>query len=401
MLVWISAGRGIRYREHPTRKHGQRPDRYWCIRYTLDGRDVDEAMGWWSDGVTKAKCSEALAELRHNHRLGRGPRTLKELRQAEGERLKAEAARVAGQSGGMTLEEFREDYLKRLSVTASIRTVKWYAGFLNTWLKPLKDLPLCEITKDTLERLVVTPMLEKGLSPCSIERALGTFSAIWSDAKRLGIVSGKNPKTKTSRPKQDNRRDRFLTRDEARRLLAILKQSSPDAHDLCVLSLFSGLRVGECLTLTWSDIDMEGGQIFVKDTKNTCNRHAYLTAEIREMLLCRYQGQPKSEAVFALGTLSAAYLRILLGFNEAVKELKLNEGISDRRQKVVIHTLRHTFASWLVMMGKPLYTVSKLLGHRGIKHTQRYAHLAPSAKRAAGSNLEGFLKRDAASREKG
>ena len=58
---------------------------------------------------------------------------------------------------------------------------------------------------------------------------------------------------------------------------------------------------------------------------------------------------------------------------------------------VVFHTLRHTFASWLVQKGQPIYTVSKLLGHRGIKHTERYAHLAPTTQRAAVQGLEGAL----------
>ena len=42
-----------------------------------------------------------------------------------------------------------------------------------------------------------------------------------------------------------------------------------------------------------------------------------------------------------------------------------------------IHDLRHTFASWLVMEGVPLFEVSKLLRHASIQMTERYAHLAP------------------------
>jgi site-specific recombinase XerD len=65
--------------------------------------------------------------------------------------------------------------------------------------------------------------------------------------------------------------------------------------------------------------------------------------------------------------------------------------VTDRRQKVVFHTLRHTFASWLVQMGRPLYTVSKLLGHRNIRWTERYAHLDPEVQREATLGLEGIL----------
>jgi site-specific recombinase XerD len=68
-----------------------------------------------------------------------------------------------------------------------------------------------------------------------------------------------------------------------------------------------------------------------------------------------------------------------------------NDKISDRRLKLVFHSLRHTFASWLIMEGTPLFTVSKLLGHGDIGMTMRYAHLAPDHLRHAAGCLEGKL----------
>jgi integrase len=79
---------------------------------------------------------------------------------------------------------------------------------------------------------------------------------------------------------------------------------------------------------------------------------------------------------------------------QAINGLSLNDGITDRRQKLVPHSIRHTFASWLVQMGKPLYTVSKLMGHSSLKMTERYAHLAPETQRSAAMELEGILGGD-------
>jgi len=61
----------------------------------------------------------------------------------------------------------------------------------------------------------------------------------------------------------------------------------------------------------------------------------------------------------------------------------LNDGITDLRHKVVFHTLRHTFASWMVQGGTPLALVSQMMGHSNLQVTMRYAHLAPSQAREA------------------
>ena len=77
-----------------------------------------------------------------------------------------------------------------------------------------------------------------------------------------------------------------------------------------------------------------------------------------------------------------------MSFKRAVEELGFNKGIKDVRQKVVFHTLRHTFASWLAIDGVPLYTISELMGHSTMDMTKRYAHLCPDTKRAAVEKID-------------
>jgi site-specific recombinase XerD len=85
--------------------------------------------------------------------------------------------------------------------------------------------------------------------------------------------------------------------------------------------------------------------------------------------------------------------RISYSFERAVQKLGLNKDVTDPRDKVVFHTLRHTFASWLVQAGTPLYTVKELLGHKSIAMTERYSHLAENTMRDAIKNLENELKK--------
>src|SRR4030042_2681182 len=74
---------GVRYRNHPTRKHGVVNDRYFSIRYRVDGKRIEEALGWASKGWTAKKAALELAALQEAYRKGTGePVTLREKREA-------------------------------------------------------------------------------------------------------------------------------------------------------------------------------------------------------------------------------------------------------------------------------------------------------------------------------
>jgi integrase len=79
-------------------------------------------------------------------------------------------------------------------------------------------------------------------------------------------------------------------------------------------------------------------------------------------------------------------------FSRAVDRVGLNDSIVDKRQKITFHSLRHTYASWLVEAGVSLYVVSKLLGHKSLKMTARYAHVGENAERRAARALAEHIK---------
>src|SRR5512139_4259874 len=83
---------GVRYREHPSRKHARKSDRYFAIRYKVNGKPKEEALGWASEGWNAEKAHIERSGLRKAHNLGEGPQTLREKRSLENEkREQAEA----------------------------------------------------------------------------------------------------------------------------------------------------------------------------------------------------------------------------------------------------------------------------------------------------------------------
>ena len=70
---------------------------------------------------------------------------------------------------------------------------------------------------------------------------------------------------------------------------------------------------------------------------------------------------------------------------------RFNNGVTDRRQKIIFHTLRHTFASWLAIQGTPILTIKELLGHQSLAMTERYSHLSPGQKQDAVNGIEAMF----------
>ncbi len=238
----------------------------------------------------------------------------------------------------------------------------------------LVDKRVIEI--DGYELLLIRKKLEdKGLSPQSVKHCLSLILRVvrkYAEWKKLNIYI---PNFKEIMPKFDNRSTRYLSKSEFMRLARHLSlvEATGNWKEIAIFAVNTGLRRGEIFKITVSDINFRDGFLFVKDTKSKKNRIVPLN-DIALGILSN------------LATYRNNYIFVLKNekvFSRAVKQSGLNENVTDRRNKVVFHTLRHTFASWLVQEGVPLAVVSDLLGHSNISMTMRYAHLAPSQNRYA------------------
>lgn len=378
---WKTLEEGIRVRYHATRKHGIKPDTYFTLRIQINGKRTEESLGWASEGMTLAKARLELARLKEAARSGTGPTTLRERKAV------TEAETVERQVGLMTIGEFwdRHYYPEALRTKKSAKSEE---KLFRNWIRPqIGNLPLNALKKSHIDT-VVGSIIKAGLAPRTAQYAVAVVSLLWNTAFAQEFVTGENPARRVRRPKIDNRRLRFLSKDEADALLAELKNISLELHDECLLALYCGLRAGEIHNLTWGDIDFGNGQILIRDPKNGQNRFAFLTAPVKAMLELRFDGQNKESLLFPTAR-GKKRVQVSRTFGDCVEKLGLNAGVNDPRQRVVFHTLRHTFASWLVQKGVPLHTVAELMGHRSIAMTQRYAHLSPESLRNAVNLLQG------------
>ncbi len=140
---------GVRFREHTTRKHGVKKDRYYFIRYRLHGRAKEEALGWASNGWTAEKAATRLLEIKEAIRIGSsGPVTLAEKRTA------AREDRLRLEQETLTLSEFfNKNYLTHPD-NVSKASIKREKGLFKKWIEPIMGHKrLIDISTFDCERL--------------------------------------------------------------------------------------------------------------------------------------------------------------------------------------------------------------------------------------------------------
>jgi integrase len=223
-----------------------------------------------------------------------------------------------------------------------------------------------------------------GAAPATIRRELGVLSAAARWCQQALGWQVTDPTT-GRRPPATPGRLRWLSREEADRLIAAARQSTSHAlADFITLALHTGMRRGELLGLEWERVDLGRACLYL-DTQHQKNRQRStipLNSAARAALIrlgqFRAQHCPASPWVFC-----HADGRRIQKFRHSFTHACEQAGITD----FTIHDLRHTCASWLVQAGVPIAEVCALLRHGDIRMTMRYAHLEPGNVRAAVERL--------------
>ena len=274
----------------------------------------------------------------------------------------------ADQRASQTLNELVADrYLPHIK--AYKRSWKTDETVLRVHILPaLGYLYLDKVRSEDISALV-TQMRDKGYATGTSNRAVIVLRHIYNLARKWRIPTVKENPTAGIALAPDVNRERFLSLDEAQRLITSLREDENSvAANAILLLMLTGARRNEVTYARWDYIDWDKRTLLVPLSKSGKKRTIALNASAIELLRslprlpdCPYvfpspvTGRPSPSLHFP-------WLRI-----------KERAQLNDLR----LHDLRHSFASFLVNNGVSLYVVQGLLGHANARYTQRYAHLTP------------------------
>ncbi len=238
------------------------------------------------------------------------------------------------------------------------------------------DMPL-----DRLNRRSVNLWFDRysATAPSGANYTLGMLRQIMNHAKVHGHIES-NPAS-CIRRNPVRKLNRFLSKTEIRRLhdeldrCVVERPSRAAQTDIIRLLSYTGCRLGEIRLLKWQEVEADA--LHLVDSK-TGPRKVYLNCKARKII----ERQPRTDSAFVFPsphdptqptsrTLWVWYL------------VRKRAGLEDVR----LHDLRHNYASHAVLQGVPLPTVARLLGHRQVSMTLRYAHVADREIEAAAERI--------------
>lgn len=286
--------------------------------------------------------------------------TNKALAQEFHDKLKHELWRIAklGDRPRRTWNEAVVRWLKEQSHKATIGTDKIHLRWLDAHLNG-KHL-------DTINRFMIDRItdakLAEGVSNASVNRVLEVLRAILRKCVNEWEWLDRAPQVRML--KEPTRRIRFLTREEAQRLLAELPEH---LADMAAFSLATGLRRSNVTGLQWSQVDVVKRLAWIHPDQAKARKAIPVPLNAEAVLLIRKQIGKHPTHVF-----SYHGHPILQVSTKAWYKALERAGIEDFRW----HDLRHTWASWHVQNGTPLFALQELGGWESPEMVRRYAHLA-------------------------
>lgn len=290
----------------------------------------------------------------------------------------SDSSKSKNKSTTITLGAFYEDYylphikkhIKSYETNISI--------FKNHLLPKYKNTPMDEISKASIMKLHSDMVVKKKLAPATANKVLIFLSSAFNIAIDLEIEGvSENPAKSIKEYKLNNAKERYITKEEANRLLEAINSTEQNIHlkYIVPMLILTGARRGEVLKAKHEDFNLNQLTWTIPISKSGKKRTLPLTPQLLEL----YNRIPKENTpyLFASPKTGKPYVTIYSSWNSA----RVKAGLRDVR----MHDLRHSFASALVNSGRSLYEVQTLLGHSTSTMTQRYAHLSNESLMSAAS----------------
>lgn len=383
---------GVFYRLSAKRdlKTGE-PDKVYCFRYVdLKGREHWKTVGRHSDGIRATTARKARSNfLLEMENSGVNPEERNKVTIGQVVDAYVEWARAEGRDIGTFYHSYHahmEDIFSELPIS------NLNANIVTQCKSKMLKSPVVHYNPKR-KRIDPQSKSKKLLAPATINKAFAFLRSAVNRAISNGLWNGVNPFSKAAgywKPiKENNKRLRFLTKEEAKALLADLEVRNPSLHDMVLLSLKTGLRPTEMFRLKGQDIDTNSSTLYII-AKGGRRMPVRVPDDMIEMLV-RYHRKPH-EYVFQKNEAHAPFTKTPGSLRNAVRALHMEPEDGDPLYTITLHTMRHTFASWLAQSGEvSLMELQKLMRHANINMTMRYAHLMPGQESEKLSIINRFL----------
>jgi site-specific recombinase XerD len=352
----------------------------WYIYYRVDGHKVRRRVSR-SKKIAQLALSDVIVKL-EKKQLGFAPPPKKHAK---------------------PIAEFLEEYRKYSETNHRDATVVRYGAIIDNFTRFLEERPEVVTLSDLSGKLFeeyktyrrekpTTPnglrkgKARKGAKANTVNMEIQTLRTILGLAIKWEYIK-KNPVKGVPHLKVDDaKQPRFLTQVEARKLLTESAKVSRQLHDIYFTLLYTGMRKGELLNLTWNDIDLKRDKIKIQNKDfwkpKSGQREISMHKAVRTLLLrLKRENDGKSRFVFCDKDGGKLRRKLRRDFMEITKKC----GFPDVTK---LHSLRHTFGSQLVMAGVDLATVQQEMGHADISTTMIYSHLTPEHRQNAVNALQ-------------
>lgn len=271
----------------------------------------------------------------------------------------------------VTLKKYYSDFTDSATSSYSKETLGIYKRAFDNFISVVGDLELCRITQRHID-LFKNRRLGK-IRPVTLNIELRTLRAAFYTAVRWKLLS-ENPFKQVKLCPLDEEAPLYFSMEGFHSLLAAVRVEW--LRDIILVAVLTGMRRGELLNLRWETVDLGRRTIGIQShgkfrTKLGKRRTIPMNVQVLRVLQEKHEMR-NGEYVFQIEGNRISERRLTNVFKRCVRRA----GLDDRLH---FHSLRHSFASWLVQNNVSIYQVQKLLGHSNIRVTEIYSHLLPEA----------------------